>query len=150
MKATVLLIDDDQDDADLLRLAFRRHDRDADLVVAFDGGEALAILAAAGRLGGRLRDLPTLVLLDLKLRGASGLEVLRRIRAAAETAALPVVVMTSSVERQDVDEAYAAGANAYVRKPDTFEELVTMTGTILEFWAFANETPWRRAAKEPR
>lgn len=149
MTGAVLLVDDDPDDADLVRLAFRRHGAGADLVVALDPGEAFDFLNGEGPLATR-RAAPAVVLLDLKLRGASGIDLLRRIRTTAATASLPVVLMTSSVEARDVSAAYAAGANAYVRKPDTFEALVDVTGAILRFWVLCNEAPGRRASKELR
>ncbi|MGE0813823.1 MAG: response regulator [Vicinamibacterales bacterium] len=146
MTPAVLLVDDDPDDGDLLRLAFRRHGACADLAVRVDGAEAGAVLSEAGARGA----LPAVVLLDLKLRGAGGLEILGRIRAQAATETLPVVVMTSSVELKDVEKAYAAGANGYVRKPDTFDELVDVVGAILQFWVFRNELPGRRPRAESR
>ncbi|MEZ5292033.1 MAG: response regulator [Vicinamibacterales bacterium] len=141
----VLLVDDDPDDGDLLRLAFRRHGADADLAITVDVDHALALLQQMGPGAGRPGPLPAVVLLDLKLGATGGLEVLGRIRRSPATTALPVVVMTSSVEPRDVEEAYAAGANGYVRKPDTFEELVTAVGAILQFWVYRNEMPGRRA-----
>lgn len=149
MTRSVLLVDDDPDDTDLVRLAFREHGIRAELVVALDPEQAFAFITADGPFAQR-PEVPAVVLLDLKMRGASGLDLLRRIRACDATAPVPVVLMTTSVESRDVAEAYAAGANAYVRKPDTFNELVDVIGAILRFWVSCNEVPGRRAPKETR
>ena len=149
MTRTVLLVDDDPDDTDLVRLAFREHGVRAELVVALDPDQAFSYISADGPFAQR-PDAPAVVLLDLKMRGASGLDLLRRIRATDGTATVPVVLMTSSVEARDVCDAYAAGANAYVRKPDTLTELVDVIGAILRFWVSCNEVPGRCAPKESR
>lgn len=148
--ATVLLVEDDPDDADLMRLAFRRHSGAHDLVVAGDGEEAFDYLHGAGRFVGEAPGRPVVVLLDLKLRGGSGIAVLRRLRATAGTATLPVVLMTSSAEPRDVLDGYEAGANAYVQKPDTFEALTEVVDATVRFWTCCNELPGRSLSRECR
>jgi two-component system, response regulator len=143
MRAPVLLVDDDPDDTDLMWLAFRRHGASAQLEVAHDAGESIDQLTSDS--DDRSHDLPTVVLLDLKLQRACGFEMLRRLRRSPRTASLPVVVLTSSAEPRDLETAYAAGANAYVRKPDSLEELMDVVGAILSFWVRCNQMPhWPR------
>lgn len=150
MTDNVLLVDDDPDDADLVRLAFREHGAGANLVVALDADEAHDYLERVGAFGRRVPGRPAVVLLDLKLRVGTGLEVLRRIRATPATATQPVVLMTSSDESRDIVAAYAAGANGFIQKPDTFAGLVDVTAAILRFWVHYNLVPGRRALKECR
>src|SRR6266540_1494152 len=119
----VLLVEDNPDDRDLALRAFERHRFHSAVEVAEDGQAALDYLLAPGP-DGRLRPIPRLVLLDLKLPRVDGLEVLRRIRGAPRTRFVPVVVLTSSAEEQDVVQSYSLGANSYVRKPVSFTEFV--------------------------
>ena len=110
--------------------------------MAHDGVEALDYLFGAGAYAGRdLTNLPQVVLLDLKLPKVDGLEVLRRIRGDERTRLLPVVILTSSNEEQDLINSYALGANSYVRKPvdfDQFNEAVKVLGL---YWLVLNEAP---------
>lgn len=144
----VLVVDDDPDDADLLRMAFRRHEAHAVLVVADDGEEALDYLHQASERPESARH--AVVLLDLKLRRVGGLDVLRRIRESPAISHLPVVLMTSSAERRDIADGYRAGANGYVRKPDSFEELEQAIAAVVGFWVSLNEAPDQRVRKDRR
>jgi len=121
--------------------ALRTH-RVANEVVVEDGVEALEYLLGEGKYAGRdLRDQPAVVLLDLKLPKVDGLEVLRRLRADDRTRLLPVVVLTSSKEEQDLVASYSLGANSYVRKPVDFEQFVEAVRQLGLYWLLLNEPP---------
>src|SRR5580693_2325103 len=114
----ILLIEDDVDDERLTLRALRRNNIMNEVVVACDGQEAVDYLFAAGKYEGRdPKELPAVVVLDLHLPKVSGLEVLKRIRAAETTKRLPVVVLTSSEDEAQIEACYASGANSYIRKP---------------------------------
>ncbi len=137
----ILLVEDNPDDEALALRALRRCALAADVIVARDGAEALAKVGAGSPAhGGRL---PEVVLLDLKLPKLSGLDVLRRLRADPRTMILPVVVLTSSNEDEDVLECYRAGANSYVRKPVDFDEFAAAVAELGRFWLLLSESPNR-------
>mgnify|MGYP006181561373 CR=1 FL=1 len=120
---TILLVEDSDDDVMLTRRAFRKASIHNPLDVVPDGEAALDYLFARGAHGDRAdQDPPCLVLLDLQLPKVSGLEVLRQIRANPATSLLPVVILTSSKEEQDLVEGYRLGANSYIRKPVDLEQ----------------------------
>lgn len=135
---SILLVEDNEDDADLTVLAFRRANLVAEVVVASDGAVALDMLYGPQAFAGTGGALPVLVILDLNLPRVSGLEVLRRIRAEESTRFTPVVVLTTSVEEEDVIKAYGLGANAYVRKPVAFEEFLASIARLGMFWMLTN------------
>src|SRR3712207_7364169 len=113
----ILLVEDNADDEVLTRRALRKNNIGNELVVARDGAEALDYLFATGEYEGRdLSVMPQVILLDLKLPKVDGLEVLRRLRADERTKLLPVVILTSSKEQQDLVNGYGYGANSYIRK----------------------------------
>jgi two-component system response regulator len=93
-----------------------------------------SVAAAWECLRGGMDVLPSLILLDLKLRNSNGLSLLRRLRADARLSAIPVVILTTSDEPQDIAMSYAAGANGYVVKPGEFKELVALTGDLCRYW----------------
>ena len=131
----ILLIEDNPDDELLVIRVLRKHNLVNEIEVARDGAEALESLFESGK------ELPSLVLLDLKLPKVSGLEVLQRIRENDRTKVLPVVILTSSTEERDVIDGYHLGANSYVRKPvdwDEFSEAVRQLGV---YWLILNEPP---------
>lgn len=136
----ILIVEDNPDDRDLALRAFKKINISNDLVVAEDGVEALDYL-----LGGEkhtpenLPALPALVLLDLKLPRVDGLEVLQQIRHNDRTRYLPVVIITSSSEEQDLIDGYDLGANSYVRKPVDFNEFVTAVQQLGLYWLLLNE-----------
>ena len=137
----ILLVEDNPDDEALTLLAQSRNRIPNPVVVAHDGVEALDYLFATGVHAGRKADdLPAVVLLDLKLPRIDGLEVLRRIRADARTAVLPVVVLTTSRESLDLRQAYSLGANSYIRKPVDFDRFERAIGLIGHYWLELNET----------
>ena len=142
MKKLILLVEDDSSDEKLTVLALRKCEVPNEVVVARDGAEALDYLFGTGAHVGRdTSTLPALVLLDLNLPKINGLEVLRRIRANETTGALPVVILTSSKQDEDITQGYASGANAYVRKPVDYAEFVTAAQTLGVFWLHLNEPP---------
>ncbi|MEC5396817.1 response regulator [Uliginosibacterium sp. H1] len=141
----ILLVEDNPDDEALTLRAFGKNRIPNEIVVARDGVDALDYLFGTGRHAGRdLGIMPAVVLLDLKLPRIDGLEVLRRIRADSRTALLPVVVLTTSREHQDIHEAYSLGANSYVRKPVDFERFLQTVGQLGQYWLSLNEVPESR------
>jgi two-component system response regulator len=140
MTKLILLVEDNESDEKLTLLALKKCEVANQVVVARDGAEALDYLFATGAYAARdAAMLPALVLLDLKLPKLDGLEVLRRIRANDRTRVLPVVILTSSKQDEDIAEGYLSGANAYVRKPVDYAEFIATTKTIGVFWLLLNE-----------
>jgi two-component system response regulator len=138
----ILLVEDNPDDVALTLRAFKRSHLMNPIAVARDGIEALDFLFARGEFADRATAaLPTLVILDLKLPKLDGLGVLRAIRADERTRYMPVVIMTSSKEEQDLITGYALGANSYVRKPVDFTEFVEAVKVLGIFWLMINEVP---------
>lgn len=141
MERPILLIEDNPDDEALTLRAFNKNQIGNPVVVARDGVEAIDYLAGSGSHSGRdISVMPVLILLDLKLPRIDGLEVLRRIRAGEHTAMLPVVVLTTSRETQDIEQAYRLGANSYIRKPVDYERFIQAVGQIALYWLTLNET----------
>lgn len=138
----VLLVEDNPDDEELTRMAFASSNLLNELVVVRDGAEALDFLFGTGGHADRdTSETPQLILLDLKLPKVSGLDVLRRIRSEPQTRTLPVVVLTSSKEEEDVISSYELGANAYVRKPVDFAEFTEAATQLGVFWLLLNQPP---------
>ena len=138
----ILLVEDNPDDEALTLRAFKKNNIKNGVVVVRDGAEALDYLFATGRHAGRdAGNLPQVVLLDLKLPKVDGLEVLRRIREAEQTRLLPVVILTSSKEEQDLINGYRLGCNSYVRKPVNFDEFVEAARQLGLYWLVLNEPP---------
>jgi two-component system response regulator len=139
---TILLIEDNPSDIELTRRALEKGHILNELVVASDGQEALDYLFGTGAHAGRdTSDLPTLTLLDLKLPKVSGLDVLRRIRAEVSTRRMPVVILTSSREEQDMAAGYDLGVNSYIRKPVDFGRFVQSVAQLGLYWLVLNEEP---------
>lgn len=141
-RKVILLVEDSADDEALTLRALSRNNIGNEVVVARDGEEALDWLFATGRHADRdNREQPALVLLDLKLPKIDGLDVLRRIRAHAETRLVPVVILTSSREDQDRLRGYLNGANSYIRKPIDFAHFVEAVRQVGLYWLVLNEPP---------
>jgi two-component system, response regulator len=138
----ILLVEDNPDDELLTLRALKKNGVLNKVVVARDGVEALDYLFGTGSYAGRDTGvMPQLILLDLKLPKIDGLEVLRRLRADERTRLLPVVILTSSKEQQDMIDGYGLGANSYVRKPVNFEQFVTAVEQLKLYWLVLNEAP---------
>jgi two-component system response regulator len=138
----ILLVEDNPDDVELTLRAFRKNNIGNKVVVAKDGVEALDYLFGMGVHAGRnVKELPVVVLLDLKLPKIDGMEVLKRIRQNDRTKLIPVVILTSSAEQKDVIDGYSFGANSYVRKPVNFEQFVEAIRHLGLYWLLWNEPP---------
>jgi len=142
----ILLVEDDRNDVELILTAFRETHLANEIVVAGDGEQALDFLYRRGAYMGRKPMQPAVVLLDLKMPRIDGREVLRQMRADPDLRTIPVVVLTSSREEQDLYETYKLGANAYVVKPVGFQNFVSAVGKLGFFWALMNERPPDRPA----
>ena len=138
----ILLVEDNPDDAALTLRAFKRSHLMNPIAVVSDGIEALDFMFARGEYVGRASGpQPTLVILDLKLPKLDGLGVLKAMRADERTKYLPVVILTSSKEEQDLMSGYALGANSYVRKPVDFTEFLEAVKVLGIYWLMLNEIP---------
>lgn len=144
----ILLVEDNPDDEALTLRAFRKNNIANELVVARDGVEALDYLFGVGVHAGRdVRELPVLVILDLKLPRLNGLDVLRTMRVDERAKLIPVVVLTSSNEDKDILESYNLGANSYVRKPVDFVEFMEAVKNLGLYWLLLNKPPPNLAKK---
>ena len=142
MSKIILLVEDNADDEVLTRRALKKNNIGNELMVARDGAEALDYLFGTGEHEGRdLGVMPQVILLDLKLPKVDGLEVLRRLRADERTRLLPVVILTSSKEQQDLVDGYGYGANSYIRKPVDFAQFTEAVRQLGLYWLVLNETP---------
>jgi two-component system, response regulator len=142
----ILLVEDNADDELLTLRAFKKSHIKNRIEVVRDGVEALDWLFAEGDHAGRDPSvMPQVILLDLKLPRMDGLEVLRRIRADPRTELLPVIILTSSKQDEDLVKSYELGANSYVRKPVDFERFLEAVVSLGLYWLVLNEAPPRRA-----
>lgn len=137
----VLLVDDSPRDTELALDALQAHHLTNEVVALRDGAEALDYLYYRGNFAGRPGGQPAVVLLDLKMPKVDGTEVLRQMKSDPKLKLIPVVVMTSSREEQDLLESYELGVNAYVVKPVNFHEFVDAVKQVGGFWAVLNEPP---------
>ena len=141
-KRVILLVEDNPDDVELTLRALKINNVANDVVVARDGAEALDYLFATGAYSGRDATVtPQLILLDLKLPKIDGLEVLRRLRTGERTMFVPVVILTSSKEEQDLIEGYRLHANSYIRKPVDFNQFSEAVRQLGLYWLVLNEPP---------
>jgi len=147
MSKHILLVEDNPTDEKLTLRAFRQSGLANDITVVRDGAEALDYLFCVNHHSTRdSRENPALVLLDLSLPKIDGHEVLRRLRADERTKLIPVVILTSSKEDEDVVRSYTFGANAHVRKPVAFAEFAEAARTLGMFWLLLNEPPPARGS----
>jgi two-component system response regulator len=136
----ILLVEDNSDDEELTKKALRKNKITNELVVARDGIEALDYLFGAGAHAGRdLSIRPAMILLDLNLPRLDGHGVLRAIRADERTRRIPVIVLTSSKEHQDISDSYELGGNSYIRKSLDFSHFIETIGTLGKYWLTLNE-----------
>ena len=138
----ILLVEDNPDDELLTIRALKKNNIVNNIVVKRDGVEALDYLFGTGSHADlEARDMPQLILLDLKLPKLDGLEVLKRIREREETRFIPIVVLTTSNEQQDIMKSYEDGANSYIRKPVDFDQFVDSVRQLGMYWLMLNEAP---------
>lgn len=138
----ILLVEDNPDDEALAIRALKRHHISNEIVVAHDGVEALDFLFATGSFVGRdISIKPAVILLDLKLPRVDGIEVLRRLRLDERTKLLPVVILTTSSEEQDMLNSYSLGCNSYIRKPVDFIQFSEAIRQLGMYWLLMNEPP---------
>lgn len=141
MLKPILLVEDNPHDLELTLIALERSQLANEVIVVRDGADALDYLHARGSFASREQGNPAVVLLDLKLPKVDGLEVLAEIRGSATLKSIPVVMLTSSREEQDLIRSYELGVNAYVVKPVDFHEFVRAIADLGIFWAVLNEPP---------
>ena len=134
----ILLVEDNADDEELTMRAFRKNNIRNEVRVARDGQQAIDYFFAEGASA---NPVPAMVLLDLKLPKVDGLEVLRRIRSDQRTCILPIVILTSSKEEQDIVNGYRLGANSYIRKPVDFNNFSEAIRQLGLYWLVLNEPP---------
>src|SRR3990172_8068697 len=139
---TILLVEDNPDDQELIQMALDESHIANELVIVSDGAQALDYLLGSGKSEVRdLVPLPQVILLDLKLPKVSGLEVLRRLRSEPRTALVPVVILTTSSEQEDMLSSYALHANSYTRKPVDFGQFAEAVKQLGLYWLVLNEAP---------
>jgi CheY-like chemotaxis protein len=138
----VLLVEDNPQHVELTLRALRKHDLANNVLVAKDGAEALEFIFATHRHHqNQIENGPKVILLDLKLPKVEGLEVLRRIKSDERTKSIPVVVVTTSEQDQDVVKSYNLGANSYIVKPVSFEKFVDVVSQLGSYWMLLNKPP---------
>jgi two-component system response regulator len=141
-KSEIILVDDNMHDADLMIRAFRKSGMANTFVHLKDGQEALDYIFAEGVYASRdIRDIPKVILLDLKMPKVSGIEVLRRIKSDNQTKDIPVVVISSSKEDPDIKTSYSLGVNSYVVKPVEFDEFFKAISQVGLYWLLINQPP---------
>ena len=141
-QTTILLIEDNPDDVELTLHAFQKNNMANDVVVASDGAEGLDYLFGTGKYADRdAEQPPALILLDLQLPKIGGLEVLRKVREDERTKRIPVVIMTTSDEEEDIVNGYNGGANSYLRKPVDFTEFMNSVKQLEMYWMVLNTPP---------
>lgn len=144
MTKKILLVEDNPSDIELTLRAFERQKIGNEIIVAEDGKEALEYLFGTGEYSGRdISEQPTVILLDLNLPLIDGKEVLRQIRSNELTRRLPVVILTSSKEEQDLTKSYDLGVNSYIRKPVDFNQFSEAIRQLGLYWLVINEPPPR-------
>ena len=137
----ILLVDDSPRDTEMALDALAQHNLANEVVALRDGVEALDYLYGRGQFAGRADGQPAVVLLDLKMPKVDGLEVLRQMKGDPQLKTIPVVVLTSSREEQDLAQSYHLGANAFIVKPVQFQAFVEAVKLVGAFWAVVNEPP---------
>jgi CheY-like chemotaxis protein len=145
MNGTILIVEDNQDDEMLILRSLKKFNVKNRIDVVRDGAEALDYLFKTGAYAGRQGQNPAVVALDIKLPKVDGLTVLERLRADPRTKRIPVVILTSSSEQEDMVRGYNLGCNSYVRKPVEFNEFSAAVSNLGLYWLLLNEPPPERA-----
>lgn len=136
----ILLIEDNQDEAELTIRSLRKQNLANNLVHLDDGAEAMEFIFCEGKYSNQAESVrPKLILLDLKLPKVDGLEILRRVKSDPRTRTIPVVVLTSSKEERDILESYALGVNSYIVKPVSFEAFSKAVAELGMYWMLFNQ-----------
>lgn len=142
----IVIVEDDPSDAELITRVFRKHNMVNKIVLLKDGAEALAFF-----FGSEANDHPKVILLDLKLPKVNGIEVLQRLKSDERTKNIPVVILTSSAENQDIKDAYKCGVNSYVTKPIRFEDFANAVTELRMYWLLLNKPSEGQASpQKPR
>jgi two-component system, response regulator len=138
----ILVVEDNPNEEALILRAFKKYNLSSQITVVRDGAEAIDFVFCQGVYKDRdPEDLPQLILLDINLPKLSGLDVLRRLRANERTRLLPIIMLTSSVEEQDLLESYRSGANSYVQKPIQYDQFLESIRQLGMYWLLVNEPP---------
>lgn len=137
----ILLVEDNPNDRELTISALSEHNLANEVIAVHDGVEALDYLLKRGKHKERINGNPGVILLDIKMPRMDGIEVLRQIKSDTKLKLIPVVMLTSSREEQDLIESYNLGANAYIVKPVDFQEFIDAVKNVGLFWAIINEAP---------
>jgi two-component system, response regulator len=141
-KKFILLVEDNPDDQELTLRALKKNNIKNEVIIVDDGAEALDFLFCNGKYSERdIYDFPQVILLDIKLPKVDGIEVLNKIRSDERTKYLPVVILTSSKEDQDLINSYQSGANSYIRKPVEFDKFIDVVKQLGLYWLILNEGP---------
>lgn len=141
-RETILLVEDNPDEAELARLGFNRRNIDYNLEVVSDGEEALEYLFSNGRHSRRPVEYdPALIILDIDLPRLNGFEVLKEIRSDGNYATIPVVMLSTSDERSDILKSYQLGVNSYLRKPVDFDSFADLLQQVSQYWLNINTRP---------
>ncbi len=139
----IILVEDNPADAELIMRTLRKHNLANHVRLAKDGAEALQMIFGNGGCGIKPDEAPKVVLLDIKLPKVDGLEVLRRLKSDECTKDIPVVMLTSSNQEQDIKAAYELGANSFVTKPIRFDEFAKVVADLGVYWLMLNVPPAR-------
>jgi DNA-binding response OmpR family regulator len=138
----ILIVEDNPDDEELLLMAFRKNEISTELIIMRDGAEALDFIFKKGKFQNEFdKGLPSLIILDLKIPKVDGSEVLHSIKSSPSTVNIPVIILSSSGEKNDIYNSYKSGANSYLIKPIDFNEFKTLVHCINKFWIEFNELP---------
>lgn len=139
-KRYILLVEDDQDDIDLTRLALKQNNITSDVIVKSDGRQALHFIEELAESENTDELKPTVILLDINMPEVDGLSVLKKLKATASVKEIPVVMLSSSDEKRDVENSYKYGANSFIQKPADFEDFVFAVKHIGKYWLDLNKT----------
>ena len=149
MEKIILLIDDNEDDAKLTKMSLESNNIANQVIVIDDGADALEYIFCQGKYAQRdIKDIPAVILLDIKLPKVSGLQILEKIRADNRTKNLPVVLLTSSTEEKDMIEGYEKGCNSYICKPVDFKQFAEAIKQLGLYWLVLNKIPNNSFKKE--